>query len=209
MNLRYYKTTPLIIVILLLSIVVDHIVLNVLTPITENVLSFQNYRAPTTTSLIGGILVFYNSFLWRLPVFNLLITVPDIAGRYKGKIQYEYNGIKEEKDCVLEVIQSASKIKIHSYFNNENEEKTSSKSLVEDIKRSGDGFFDIYFFYLNSGSKVDGTLDCHEGANTLRFIASKKNNLKKLVGHYFTNRQPQTRGEIEVFFESKNINGEF
>ena len=209
MNLRYYKITPLIIVILLLSVGIDYVVSNVLIPITEGILNLQNFRAPTTTSLIGGVLVLYNSFLWRYPVFNLLIKVPDIAGRYKGKIKYEYNGVKGEKCCVLEVTQSASKIKIHSYFNNGNEEKTSSKSLVEDIKKGEDGFFDIYFFYLNSGSKIDGTLDCHEGVNTLRFISSKSSTPQKLVGHYFTNRQTQTRGEIEVFFESKEINGEF
>jgi hypothetical protein len=209
MNLRYYKITPLIVLILLLSAGIDYAISNLLIPLTENIFNLQNYRAPATTSLIGGVLFIYNGFLWRFPVFNLLLKVPDIAGRYKGKIKYEYNGKMGKKKCVIEVTQTASKIKIHSYFNNDNDEKTSSKSLVEDIKKDEDGFFEIYFFYLNSGSKIDGVLDCHEGANTLRFIPAKNDKSQKLVGHYFTNRQNQTRGEIEVYFESKDLIGEF
>ena len=88
-------------------------------------------------------------------------------------------------------------------------EKTDSKSLVEDIKEEEDGFFDIYLFYLNNGNKINSTLDCHEGANKLRFIPANKERKAKLVGHYFTNRQIQTRGEIETEFESKNLKGEF
>jgi len=81
--------------------------------------------------------------------------------------------------------------------------------LVEDIRLEEDGFFDVYLFYQNSGTKQNNGLDCHEGANKLRFIPAKKGKRSKLIGHYFTNRQIQTRGEIEATFVSKKIEGKF
>ena len=132
-----------------------------------------------------------------------------MSGRYVGKISFTFDDKPNEKDCVIEITQNASRIKICSYFNNANQEKTSSVSLVEDIKKGDDGFFTIYLFYLNKGSKGDGKLDSHEGANELKFICSDASKVKRLEGHYFTDRQVQTRGKIEAIFESKTLKGKF
>ncbi|OSY89308.1 hypothetical protein WH52_01315 [Tenacibaculum holothuriorum] len=166
-------------------------------------------RAPGNVTIIAMILAFYDSVLWKLPFFKLLVNIPNISGRYKGNIKFEFNGVKGQKECYIEVKQSASKIKIHSYFNNELNEKSDSKSLVEDVRLEEDGFFDIYMFYLNNGNKINSSLDCHEGANKLRYIPANKARKAKLTGHYFTNRQIQTRGEIEAEFETSNLKGEF
>jgi len=204
-SLKYYKTAPTITVILLLAACIDFVLLEFLFPIiSDNIEGF--IRAPGNTSLIASFLSLHNKFLWKYPVFNFLVKIPNLNGRYEGNIKYEFDGKKGNKDCALEVIQDASNVKITSYFNNEEGELTTSESLVEDIKEK-DGFHHIYFFYLNSGTKVDGSLDCHEGANELKFIPSK--DTSKLVGHYFTNRQKQTKGIIEVKFKSKILKGEF
>ena len=137
------------------------------------------------------------------------MAVPNMSGRYKGKVKYNLNNISGEKECYIEITQTASKIKVHSYFSDGLNENTSSKSLVEDIKHDEDGFFDIYLFYLNTGSKQNGGLDCHEGANKLRFLPGKEGKSNELIGHYFTGRQTQTRGEIEGTLVSNDLQGKF
>ena len=132
-----------------------------------------------------------------------------MAGRYKGFISYEWDNKAEKKDCFIEVVQTASSIKLRSYFNKEKDPKTISQSLVEDIRKEPDGHFAVHFFYINEGSKKDGALDYHEGANKLRYLQGKKGEAAKLTGHYFTNRQTQTRGEMEANFVSMKLKGEF
>lgn len=207
MSFKYYHTTPLIIIILLLASGIDLVFTELLIPLMSNYdISFL--RAPGNASLIGMFLLLYDKLLWKLNIFNLIVRIPDISGRYRGKINYEFKGVPGEKDCVVEITQTSSRIKIHSYFNNSKSERTSSKSLVENIEEE-DGFYNIYLYYFNSGSKENNILDCHEGANMLKFIPTTKNSPKKLVGHYFTNRNIQTRGSMEVEFETKELKGTF
>lgn len=207
MNFRYYKIELLISLILLLSAGIDLGIEKLLLPYMDaHGITFL--RAPGNAALIGSILFFYNKSLWRLPVLNLLVKVPDMNGRYKGRIQYEFQGAPGEKECVVEIIQTASSIKMHSYFDNGVGEKTKSKSLVESIEEE-DGFYHLYLYYFNSGTKETGNLDCHEGANMLKFIPSHDGAPQKLTGHYFTSRKIQTRGAMNVEFESKKIKGTF
>lgn len=210
MTFKYYKTTPLIITIIILSGLIDWCVGNWLYPFLAQHLSVDNhFRVPTTVSILGLFFVFYNQYLWKWPVFKLLMDVPDMTGRYEGKVKYLWNGINSEKKCYIEIAQTASKIKVHSYFSDGINENTFSKSLVEEIKHEEDGFYDIYLFYLNSGTKQNNGLDCHEGANKLRFIAGENGSSNQLLGYYFTNRQTQTKGEIEGTLISKHLQGKF
>lgn len=210
MTFKYYKTTPLIITIIILSGLIDWSVVSWINPFLAKHLSTSSHlRMPTTVSLLGMFFYLHNQFLWKYPLLNLLMDVPDMTGRYEGTVKYVRDGSKVEKKCFIEISQTASKIKVHSYFSDGVNENTSSRSLVEEIKHEEDGFFDIYLFYLNGGTKQSGGLDYHEGANKLRFLPSKDGNNNKLVGHYFTNRQIQTRGEIEGTLISKNLQGKF
>jgi len=210
MTFKYYRTTPLIVTIIILSGLIELIVGNYINPFIAQYLSVgSHFRVPTTVSLLGLLFYIYNQFLWKMPVLKLLMDVPDISGRYEGKIKYEWDGVNNEKKCFIEVIQTASKIKVHTYFSDGVNENTSSKSLVEEIKQDEDGFFDIYLFYINSGTKQNGGLDCHEGANKIRFIPGRRGKMNQLIGHYFTNRQTQTRGEIEAILISKDLKGKF
>lgn len=210
MSFKFYKITPLIITIIILSALIDWVVGEWINPFLATHLSASSHlRVPTTVSLLGMFFVLYNIVLWKLPLFKLLMDVPNMSGRYKGKIKYEWDGKPNEKACFIEVSQTASKIKVHTYFSDGVNENTSSRSLVEDIKHEEDGFYDIYLFYLNGGSKQNGGLDCHEGANKLRFFSGHDGSANQLRGHYFTNRKIQTRGEIESEFISKKLQGKF
>lgn len=201
LSFRYYKTNVLIVTILGLAVVIDFGF-----DLIQDYLS-QGVRAPTNAAIIATLLVLYDKHLWRYPILKKLVHVPDLNGRYTGCIQYEWDGKTEKMESVVEVIQTASSIQIHTYFNSEKHENTHSKSLVEDIKFEN-GQYSIYFFYFNSGTTINNHLDCHQGANHLKVILDDKGLPKKLTGNYFTNRNPQTRGKIEVNFNSRKIKHE-
>ncbi|KAB1064088.1 Cap15 family cyclic dinucleotide receptor domain-containing protein [Salibacter halophilus] len=207
MSFKYYYTTPLIVIILSLAGLIDLIIDGLLFPLMKDA-NIEFLRAPGNASLIASFLLLYDRVLWKLPVFNLLVDVPNINGRYEGKVKYEFHGSPGETECFVEVKQTSSAIKVNSYFKNENKPSTNSKSLVESIKKE-DGFHSIYLYYFNNGSKENADLDCHEGANMLKFIPAHNNEPQKLIGHYFTNRKEQTRGIMEVEFKSKKLKGIF
>ena len=210
MNFKYYKPTPLIVTILILAGLTEACVSKWIHPFLSQHLPLgSHFRIPTTVSILGLFFILYDQLLWRIPIFKLLMDVPDMRGRYEGKIKYERNSVNMEKKCVIEITQTASKIKVHTYFSDGANENTSSKSLIEEIKKEEDGFFDVYLFYNNSGTKQNGELDCHEGANKMRFIPGDGSSSNKLIGHYFTNRQTQTRGEIKGTLISKSLHGKF
>ena len=108
------------------------------------------------------------------------------------------------------MFQTASKTKITTYFQRENREQTYSTSLAEQIEKTDENFYEIRMLYRNSGAKIGKkTLDSHEGANILKYLPGNKKNPSCLKGHYFTNRQNQTRGELNVQVEQKKVLGKF
>jgi hypothetical protein len=205
LSFRYYKTKTLIVTILALALGIDLGFEMIRAYLYQS--GVFVLRAPTNTAIIASLLVWYDKYLWKYPILNKLVRVPNLNGRYAGYIEYERNGEKNRMDTVVEVIQTASKIQINTYFNSDNHENTYSKSLVEDI-RSENGHYAIYFFYFNSGTNINDYLDCHEGANKLKVLMNG-NEPRKLTGNYFTNRQEQTRGKIKVNFQSTDLKHEF
>lgn len=207
-SLKYYNPSITISVILILAGLIDFFYQRCLYPyISENIESFEGIiRGPSNATIIGAFLYIHNKFLWKLPIFKLLVRIPDMNGRYKGSINYVFKKQNGTKECVIEIKQDASNIKVNSYFKNDTNESTYSESIIEDIKEK-DGFYNVYFFFQNSGTKSERSLDSHEGANILKFLPN--GGTPKLKGHYFTNRLTQTKGEIEVLFESKIRKGEF
>ena len=205
LSLRYYKTNLLIATILALALSID-IGFELLQSYFDQNTDFI-LRAPTNAAIITSLLVLYDRYLWKYRFLNKLINVPNLNGRYVGCIEYEWNGTSEEMVCAVEIIQSASSIQIQTYFKSEKHENTYSQSLVEDIRYEKE-HYSIYFFYFNAGTTINSHLDCHYGANFLRVILNEEGSPKKLTGNYFTNRSTQTRGKIEVNFESRKLNHE-
>ena len=202
LSFRYYKTNLLIVTILSLALAIDmsfELILNYIDQTADFIL-----RAPTNAAIIASLLIIYDRHLWKYSILNRLIFVPNLNGRYTGFIEYEWEGKLNRMESVVEVIQTASSIQINTYFKSEQHEKTFSHSLVEDI-RLDNGQYSIYFFYFNAGTTINSHLDCHHGANHLKVIMGKSDSPKKLTGNYFTNRSIQTRGKIEVTFESRKL----
>lgn len=67
--------------------------------------------------------------------------------------------------------------------------------------------FQLTYHYLNNGNSKLG-FHPHFGTDVLKFI--RNGNQKWLSGHYYTDRNPQTRGEyIDLKWVSNNLCHEF
>ena len=193
-NLSYYRTKALITAILALgalasaalSLLWDFWLLHGVSPIAAS-------------SVIGLLLFAYNQWLWKYPVLNLLVTVPDISGTYRGRVNYHREGKPGHKECELTIKQTASHIKVTTIFDTgkENDPATRSTSTVTQLTRDASGDHKLFFYYQNTGSQLAGnTLTQHDGTCVLDIQQSGSNTI--LDGYYFTNREPQTKGIMRV-----------
>jgi len=204
LNLSNYKTKALIGLILVLTYGIDQGVLCLIELIQKYDINLEVLRMPSNASLILGLLYLFDRKLWKFPIFNSLVTVPNLHGRYKGDLEYYHNN-GGKLDCTIEVHQTASDIDIIGYFKNKKGEQSSSESKFVKISKQA-GFYNIYYFYQNEGSTGDKHYAPHTGVNILKVIDSEGE--ISLNGWYFNDREGTPgRGTIEVKFKSKVLKG--
>ncbi|NOQ25451.1 MAG: hypothetical protein GQ564_08820 [Bacteroidales bacterium] len=200
---RYYKPSYLIAFVLISGTLISGF-LSWLIPYIHNEWNISYYQFPATSIIIAGIIVLINKHLWKYKPFKFLFWIPDLNGRYEGQIEYNnpVSGKKEKKKCTIEIFQTGSKIKINSYFAKSNgKEKSPSKSLVESVVKNDNDLYSLIFTYQNEG--IQGIFQPHNGTNILNYIHNKEGRF--LEGKYYTNRVPQTQGEMNVKFISNNL----
>src|SRR5690349_8288867 len=128
MSFKNYRVTPLVVSILILAKAIDWLFLKIAPYLHDHIV-----RAPSNAAIIVIILTVYNNWLWKFPVLQLLVTVPNLNGRYRGSLFSYYNGESIEKECVIEIFQSASKTTVYLFSNNDQKERSYSKSVSEVI----------------------------------------------------------------------------
>lgn len=200
---RYYKPNLLIAFVLVLGTLISGF-LSWIIPLMHNELNISYYQFPATSVVVAGILSLINKYLWKFKPFKFLFWIPCIGGRYEGIIEYTnpITNKNENKKCAFEIIQTGSKIKINSYFEKTNgEEKSPSKSLVESVIKNDDDSYSLIFTYQNEG--VQGCFQPHSGTNILNYIQNEEGRFLK--GIYYTNREPQTKGKMDVKFTTFNL----
>lgn len=203
---RYYKPKMLLITIIVLSLFYGTL-LHFASDYINVLLTKPYVHYPTVSTLIVLTLLLIDKGGIKTPLLKKMFWVKDISGRYKGKIKYKHfkTGIEEYKPCFLEIEQSASKISIQTYFDfkyTQSSEKTTSKSIVTDDFENKQ----LVFTYHNSGNSIKG-LQPSNGTNILSII--ERDNNFFLEGIYYTNKEPQTKGEMKVKFITKKIKKEF
>lgn len=207
---RYYKPKMLLITIIVLSLFYGTL-LHFISAYINGFLTKPYVHYPTVSTLIVLTLMVIDKKGLRIPLLKKMFWVKDISGRYEGKVNYKHfkTGFEEEKPCFLEIKQSASKILINTYFDfkyTQSSETTTSKSIVTSIVTDGFENQQLVFTYHNSGNPIKG-LQPSNGTNILS-IFERDNNLF-LEGIYYTDREPQTKGEMKVKLISKKLKKEF
>ena len=137
----------------------------------------------------------YEKYLWKLPILEKGCKIPNLIGTYKGHIDYYWDGKNQKKDLILKIEQNCSTIKISTEFSKVGENNTSSKSMNSIIRTDEMGDHTIYLYYQNLGSEKNGdTLNQHNGVNVLDVEINESEIILK--GFYFTDRDPQTKGQM-------------
>lgn len=163
----------------------------------SNVWGYGFLQGIGPTAIVMFFLAIYDKWLWKFPALNQMNSIPDLTGFYEGEISFHWSGQDGIKACKLEIKQTCSHIKVISIFSKTGENDSQSVSKEAFIKTDEIGDQHLYFYYHNRGSCKDGdTLDPHDGVNVLTIIQDQKS--IKLKGYYFTNRNPQTKGCMEV-----------
>lgn len=150
------------------------------------------------TTVVLALLFVCDKWLWRVPLLRwLLVKIPDLNGIYSGYVTHSYGGAAQHMGCTLEIQQTASHIRISATFEGADGIKTKSVSREALFSKDKLGNYELMFFYENTGSqRSDNSLEQHYGFNLLE--VQNDHGKAKLSGMYFTNRNPQTRGEISV-----------
>jgi hypothetical protein len=201
--LRHYKPNALIAFILITGTITSIIIGWI-----SKSFSFGYFQYPTASTIVAGILIIKSEWLWKYKPFCVFFWTPNMSGRYEGEISF-FNPISkqdERKLCTVEVYQTGSKIKVNSYFQRENgQEKSPSKSIYETIVKNNDDSFSIVYTYQNEG--IPNKFSPHNGTNILHFIENEDGTFLK--GAYYTNREPQTKGIMEVKLVSNKLKNDY
>lgn len=202
LNFRYYNARYLVVFVLFTGTLISFILSKIL-PVVGS--TFNYYQFPTTGLIVIVLLILINKYLWKHKLFSWLVNVPNLQGRYKGALHFTHpeTSNKSSLRCTMTVHQTASKIVVNTFFITEDGKKSSrSTSKVANIVKNEDDTFSLIFTYENRGSDI---FPPHYGTNVLQFIEKDK----VLNGTYYTNRIPQTKGEIGVQYVSDELYQEF
>lgn len=210
MNFRYYKTVPLIILILSIGVILTPIsqwiegwISSLNIEVISKVYSYNGIFS--TISLLLIIFLLINKYLWKYWFMKRLIDIPNLNGRYEGELISSYRddlGNNIKKRCIIEIKQTASKIKIFSYYSDLNSDKQTScsYSVLEEIISRDDNVFKLYYVYDNK-AEILNELSDHSGTCILQYYHSEK----KIEGEYYNARG--YKGNIKVKFIGKKLCG--
>lgn len=210
MTFRNYKTGSLISSIIVLSVLLDYVfgllkLENLFDPLPKVLKSTDILTVPFAITLI---FIFIDKVAWKWKIFNWLIDVPNISGRFVGTYVSSLDNNKKSYSCAFEIKQSGSKIIIRLYYEmpdvyeeeSQQGKRNEAFSVLEDI-REENGRVEIKFLYSNydvAQSRVEPL-----GGVNMRY--NKENKTKKLTGYFF-NKRPHV-GLFELIFESKKCIG--
>lgn len=204
MNLKYFKTERLILFLILLIIIfgsistwLHHYIATFKNPLRDILLFTDSITVPTFISVI-----FYciNEYWWKTKYFKWLINIPNLNGRYIGKLYSSYQENNKDKvmDCVLEIKQTASTIHITGYFGNmEGKISSSSFSVSEELIKEKSGFFKLYYVFTNETDGLPEQLNNHMGTASFKYFPDKK----RLEGGYYN--KMKNAGVITVDFQQE------
>lgn len=209
MNFKYYKTANLILLILILSVPFNYISEKLESlikdfPVFDLIYSYIGVFS--TVALITGTIALIDNYLWKWTIWGWkplkkIIDIPNLNGRYKGELISSFGDGNTRMICVMEIKQTASKIKIYSYFGDINTNKTTSESVSvsEDLRVKENNTADLYYNFNNETAPLLDVSN-HFGTSHLIYYSDQR-----LKGKYFN--QKNNKGSIDISFQQKKLLG--
>ena len=150
-----------------------------------------------TVGIILILLYFYDKILWKYPLLNFFVTIPNLNGKYNGEIRYSWNNTQQSKPCSLSINQTASSLVINTVFSKAGEADTISRSIFVYFEITNDNRKCLRFCYANDGSSYNhDDLEQHEGTCILEIQGRGKD--ITLDGRYYNNRKHQSQGKMTL-----------
>ncbi|WP_445721949.1 Cap15 family cyclic dinucleotide receptor domain-containing protein [Flavobacterium sp.] len=165
------------------------------------------------TGIILGIFEYYNKNLWKYPILNKLIQVPNVEGSYYGNLISTYRDKENQpiiKDCVIEIKQTGTDFIIYGYYACDDEKKASSvsESRSYSLISEGKDKMELAYYYINKPQKPSdkyGELNQHNGSGILCWNAI---NPDAIAIEYY-NKDRNSKGHIQLTKISTDLKGEF
>lgn len=157
-----------------------------------------NARAQLTAAIAPTVILgeVFRRWLWRFPPFSWLVKVPNLNGTWKGKLRssYEDDDGRNLRPIPVTLFIEQTLTNIHLTFQTDSmssRSKSMSATLafIEDTKRA-----QLIYTYCNDGNATKGW-NKHCGTVILDIEGNRPTELR---GNYFTDREPQTKGELEL-----------
>lgn len=167
---------------------------------------------PTIINVLSFILVSlikqFDKKLWKYKYINKYLPekfwTPIIEGRWEGTL----NRNREDHKFVIEIVQSFTSVSCRAYSRHSSSASIISEMIYNEQLKT----YQLVFYWKGQTSNTqEGTGDTNrfDGFTVLDIVLSDKEAVK-LVGSYFTDRQPhQTKGKIDLHFRQKELKNSF
>lgn len=181
---------------------------------TFDLLAKEVFKAVIPVSIIMFAFKFYNRTLWKYPLLNKMIEVPNIEGSYFGPLISTYRDLNTGKpvikDCVIEIKQTGTDFTVYGYYACDDEDDASSRSesLSYSLLSEGKEKLEIAYYYINKPLKNRdkyGELNQHNGSGIVNW---NKLNEDTISIEYF-NKDRNSKGHIKLTKVSTDLKGQF
>jgi hypothetical protein len=164
-------------------------------------------------TVVTFVLTTISTKLWNKKWIIWMFWVDDISGCYEGILRYKYIDDGEEKTGELKHVkiinQNGYRISITSFtFKTDGTPSSQSENIGVYVKKTTDErHFLLVYNYLNNGSTEQG-FPPYWGTEIIKIM--NVDGIKTLSGNYFTDRNPQTKGDfINMKWVNNDLNHKF
>jgi len=148
----------------------------------------------------------YEKYLWKIKFFRMmgwLCSTPDLNGRWEGTV--DRHGEDNPHKFVLEITQTMTNLQCYTYSKN-----SSGESLVVQLTKDGveKKYRLLSYWSCKTKNKIEnGKFDKFNGVSLMDI--NLEGNQKLIKDYYFTDRDPPTRGDVNLKWVSKELFGDF
>lgn len=174
----------------------------------------ETFKSVVPVGIIMTVFEFYNKTLWKYPLLNKMIQIPNIEGSYFGTLISTYRDLNTGKpvikDCVIEIKQTGTDFTVYGYYACDDEDDASSRSesLSYSLLSEGKEKLEIAYYYINKPLKNRdkyGELNQHNGSGIVNW---NKLNEDTISIEYF-NKDRNSKGHIKLTKVSTDLKGQF